>query len=144
MKQLQLRDGDFVLGQGGLGTVEGAQRLRQDLGCAVREEIGTDRFHPKWGSILNDYIGREQDIDTTTLVKGEIARVIQNYIVVQSDQMTKDADAGRRARFRADDVIAGVSSIQIQQRTDQMSVRAIVVTSSGEPVVVVKTLGAAE
>ena len=141
MKQLQLRDGDLVLGSGGLGIVEGAARLAQDLGCAVREEIGTDRFHPKWGSTLNDFIGREADVDTASLIQSEMGRVIQNYVVIQSDQITKDSDAGLRSRFKSGDVIVGIGSIQTQRQADKINVRASVQAASGETVTVTRTVG---
>ena len=57
MKSFALQNGDLVLGQGGLLTVTGPSKVRQDLSIAMREPVGCDRFHPNWGSVLPNYIG---------------------------------------------------------------------------------------
>jgi phage baseplate assembly protein W len=142
MKQLQLRDGDLVLGTGGYSTIEGAARVSQDLGCAVREPLGSDRFHPKWGTVLTDYVGRDVDVETAALVRSEVSRVVQNYITIQTLQMTRDADAGLRSRFTPGDIITSIPVIQTQQKMDQINVRASVGTASGQTVSVVRTVEA--
>lgn len=140
MKQLRLRDGDLVLDAAGLGMVEGSAKVRQDLGIAVREALGSDRFHPRWGTILADYVGQPHDSETYMLIRSEISRVISNYIVMQADQMTQDADAGRRSRYAPGEVITSVASIDIQQRLDKVNVRVTVNTSDGRSVSVIRSV----
>ena len=140
MKQLQLSNGDLVFGANGIGLVEGPAKVRQDLGIAVREALGADRFHPRWGTILTDFIGRPQDAETAMLIRAEVARVLQNYIVMQADMVDEDADAGGRPRFSSSEIVTGIRSIDIQARADQVNVRVIVVTADGESVTVIRTV----
>lgn len=140
MKQLQLSNGDLVLGPGGFGMVSGAKKVAQDLGVAVREPIGCDRFHPGWGTILSDFIGQNQDSETQMMIRGEVSRVLQNYIVMQADQIIRDMDAGARSRFAAEEIVTSVRSIETQQKDDKIAVRVIVNTSSGGTVSVVRNV----
>lgn len=141
MKQLELRNGDLVVGPGGHGTVRGARRIQQDLGAAVREAIGTDRFHPRWGTILQDYVGGVQNDESTMMIRAEIARVVQNYIVIQTEQITADMGLGLRPRYAPDEIVADVGNIEIQQRYDQVNVRVSVRTLQGDDVTILRSVG---
>ena len=79
MKTLALQHGDLVIdGAGSYAMVSGAARIRQDLTLALLEEYGTDRFHPKFGSIIKEYLGNAISSDLQQLVKAEVNRVVQN------------------------------------------------------------------
>lgn len=141
MKQLEIRNGDFVLGPGGLGVVRGEAKLRQDLGIIMREALGDDRFHPRWGSVLGDYAGDIGGSESIGRIKGEIHRLIQNYMVVQRQQIEADVGSGRSPRHVPEEIIIGVSGIEIQQRYDRLSVKVSVQTLAGGTLALLRTVG---
>jgi hypothetical protein len=123
MKSLLLRNGDLVLGPGGYETIDGAPKVVQDLGLAVREPFGSDRFHPRWGSILDQFIGGLISADTPVLLESEIRRIVQNYIALQQAQIQADATAGRPSRFTNNEVITGLEGMNLVQRQDSITVK---------------------
>lgn len=140
MRTFQLVNGDFVLGPGGYATISGGHKVVQDLGAVLREPIGTDRFHPKWGSVLDDFIGTPIGFETQTRVRSEVHRVIQNYMVVQADRMERDANRGDRQQVRPEEVVVGINAVDIQQRTDRLNVRISLETASGDTHDILRTV----
>jgi phage baseplate assembly protein W len=90
MKTFQIQGGDLVIGPGGYATVSGPKKVLQDLSILVREPYGIDRFHPQWGGILEEFVGQEVNPVSRALVRGEIERLLQNYMVMQSRQIAAD------------------------------------------------------
>lgn len=143
MKTLLIENGDFVIGPGGYAMVSGAKKVEQDLGIAVREPYGSDRFHPRWGSLLHEYVGRYSVADgggTDVLIQAEIQRVVQNYSFAQGDQLERDATMGRRSRFGTGELVDSISSIEIRQETDRYHLRVKIKTLSGEQVSVIRSV----
>ncbi len=140
MKTLELRNGDFVIGQGGFVMVEGLNKIHQDLSILVREALGEDRFHPMWGSILQDFVGRSIGLETEADVRNEINRVIQNYMIMQTRQIQVDQTMGRRPRHKPEEVVREIQGIDIQQRSDRFNVKVKVRTASGDSLNVVRTV----
>jgi len=140
MKTLELLNGDFVIGQGGFVMIEGLKKVHQDLSVLVREALGEDRFHPMWGSILQDFVGREIGIETEADVRNEINRIIQNYMIMQTRQIQVDQTMGRRPRHKPEEIIREIRGIDIQQRNDRFNVRVKVRTSSGDELNVIRTV----
>ena len=141
MKQLELRDGDLTVGPGGYAMIRGARRVQQDLGAAVREVLGNDRFHPGWGTVLADHVGQRQSNEVIMLIRAEVSRVIHNYIAIQTGQITSDMDAGVRPRYGPDEIVADVGVVEVQQRLDQINVRVTIRTYSGEDVTILRSVG---
>lgn len=110
MKTLALADGDLMLSGRGHATVDGVFKTMQDIGIALREEFGIDRFHPNWGSLLPNMIGRPFDESVLLDVRTEVTRVVNNYLNVQRDTVLRRA-AG-----------ASVSSSEIIDRVDKVQV----------------------
>lgn len=140
MKTLQLVDGDLVVGQGGYTTVTGSVKLHQDLGIAVRDPYGVDRFHPRWGSMLPSYIGDEIGANVKALVDAEVGRVIQNYIAVQRDKRQQAALQGLPNRYGSDEIINRVTAIEVNQRLDRLGVRVFLTTLAQEEIVLNSTV----
>lgn len=140
MKTLELRNGDLVLGPGGFGMVSGAAKVKQDLGAIVREALGTDRFHPRFGSVMEDYVGRYQDAESVMLIKGELHRLVQNYMMVQTEQITADMAERRRPRYAPDEIVSSVQSVQVQHRYDRINVKVVVRTYEGDDVTILRTM----
>lgn len=141
MKSPQLVAGDFVVGSGGFVMVSGTQKVYQDLSVLVRETLGEDRFHPRWGTILGDFIGTPIGQSSEADVRNEINRVIQNYMIMQSAQVRGDVAMSRRPRFRPDEIVSAIDGIDIQQVQDRLNVRVRVSTASGSSIDLVRTVG---
>lgn len=140
MKTFQIRNGDLVIGAGGYATLTGVPKVYQDLGILVREPLGEDRFHPQWGGILQEFIGRIITQDARTDVVNEIQRLTQNYIVMQSRQMTVDLSLNRRPRYSPEEIVVSLENVDVQQRGDRLNVKVTVSTASGEVVDIVRTV----
>ncbi len=110
MKTLALADGDLVLSGRGHATVDGVFKTMQDIGIALREEFGVDRFHPNWGSLLPNMIGRPFDEDVLLDVRTEVTRIVNNYLTVQRDTILRRSPG------------AQVSSAEIVDRVDSVKV----------------------
>lgn len=142
MKTLALRGGDLVVGPGGLVTVTGHERVRQDLGVAAREPLGSDRFHPRWGTTLPDMIGLANQPDTEALVRAEILRLVQNYVALQGERMSRDSSYRRQPRYDASEIIDRIDTIDVRQEMDRLHVRVVLHTLSGAEVTLIETVGA--
>ena len=141
MKTLLLNDGDIVLDSGSYETVTGPAKLRQDLDLAMREPLGIDRFHPRWGSRLPTMVGDPITPSLVTRIEGEARRILENYIAVQRDRMARDARNGRRPRYASGEVIDRVASIQVRPEWDAVHLRAEIRTLTADEVVVLTVRG---
>lgn len=140
MKTLGLVSGDLAIGPQGHKTITGSSKIRQDLALALGEPYGHDRFHPTWGSVLPDYVGRPIGNDTELLVRSEAARVVQVYIDIQRTEITEDVLIGRRSRYTTADVVARLDDIETQVRFDAIRVILSLVTQSQETLTVSRTV----
>lgn len=140
MKTLQLRNGDFVLGQGGYSTVTGTAKIRQDLALALGEPLGDDRFHTDWGSVLPSYVGQPITSETQMLVQAECARVIQQYIDAQRTGILNDVLNGNRTRYTTDDVVVQVTGIDANADLDSLRVKLSLLTQASQNVTITRTV----
>ncbi len=142
MKQLSIQDGDLVLGQGGFAVVTGQAKVRQDLGCALREPVGTDRFHPGYGSMLPNYIGRPIDSATASIIKSEVYRVVKNYMVSRMAEIQDDHINGRKPLYNSDELIQNIDEVRIRHALDRFYVLVRLSTLARERVTIVTTVEA--
>lgn len=129
-----------MVGPNGHKTISGSAKVRQDLALALGEPYGNDRFHPQWGSVLSEYVGRPIDSDTEMLVRSETARVVQVYIDIQRVEIVEDALAGRRSRFTTADVVARLDDIETEIRFDTIRVLLSLFTQSQENLTISRTV----
>jgi hypothetical protein len=141
MKTFQIKDGDLVLGPGGFQTLEGPAKVAQDLGIAVREPIGCDRFHEGWGSGLHAFVGGRADDYTQMLIEGEINRLVNNYMMTQAEHVERDDTNSRKPRFATSELIGDIDSIDIVQQYDRFFIRVSLTTVAGDSVTLVQTVG---
>jgi hypothetical protein len=134
MRSLTIENGDLVLGSGGYTTVEGSQRIIQDLGLAIREPYGMDRFHPRWGTLLDSYVGMVIGPDTPVLIEAEARRMVGNYVALQQQQLQREATAGRPSRFISGEVIIGVAGVALSQNYDRLAVKITLDTLGQTPI----------
>lgn len=130
MKTLAVVDGDLVLDASRYATVSGSQRVAQDLGIALREHFGVDRFHPNWGSLLPTYVGAAMGEGFHTQIAGEVKRVLGNYMAVQDQQVR--SLAGQPEQLDSRDVVVAVSAVDVQTTgSSRFDVRITLQTLSG-------------
>lgn len=140
MKTFALDNGDLVLSSGSFQEVRGQRKLTQDLGLAMREPLGSDRFHRRWGSQLHRFLGLPATTDVAQRIQAEAQRVMDNAMAVQQDNIRRDAIAGRPSRYGTGEVINRVKEIQVRQEFDAYHVRVALTTLSGDEVVLVSTV----
>lgn len=138
MKSLAIQNGDLVLGPDGFATVSGASKVRQDLGIALREPVGSDRFHPQWGSLLPRYIGNPIGDTTIMVVRSETYRVIQNYVYIQAAAVRDDVSRSRKARYGASEIIKDIQKVDVRQDHSRLMVKVHLVTLGNDDVTLVQ------
>lgn len=141
MFTLNLDDGDLVIGPRGFDLVAGAQRITQDLRGAILEPLGNDRFHPGYGSRLDNYVGRINDPALAFAVRQEVTRIVSNYVSIQRDKVERDAVSAGRARYTTSDVIASVGAVHTTVKDDSISVVIEVNTSDRVAIIVMEEVG---
>jgi hypothetical protein len=123
MKTFRLVKGDFVLQGNSLEMVSGAARVQQQLSLGIRETFGADRFHPGWGSMISEWIGRVSTASVQDDIRNEITRVVRAHIMVQNDRLRRASTSGQRGFISMDEVIAAITSITFSQKEDSLIVR---------------------
>lgn len=142
MQSLALVQGDLAIdGTGDYLTFSGVDRIRQDLTLALTEEYESDRFHPGWGSIIKQYLGQPITPDIQQAVKAEVNRVVQNYIVLQQQEVLRDSQFDIAGRFDTSDVVRSVSDIKGRVLFDAIYVSATLTTLARETVTISRQVG---
>lgn len=140
MKTLALVNGDLVAGASGHATISGASKIRQELALYLGELLGTDRFHPDYGSILPSMIGQPIDGETSMLVESEVLRVCRSYIGIQSREVLADQLGGSTTRYDASDIVVGLTSVSVQQNYDTINLTIGLLTASGQQLTISRTV----
>ena len=133
MQTLALVNGDLALDSSGqYMTYTGSARIRQDLGLALSEEYGSDRFHPKWGSVIKQYLGHVITPELQHLVRAEVNRILQNYIILGHAEILRDSQMDIQGRFDTSDVVRSVQSLETSTRQDRILVSVQLETQARE------------
>jgi hypothetical protein len=74
-----IQDGDLSVLGSECQIVSGIDKLRQDLTLWLTIRVGSNRFHPTFGSALESYIGSIITPGTQANVYNEVLRVLTNY-----------------------------------------------------------------
>lgn len=134
MKTLEITNGDLVVGPQGFTTISNVSKTRQDLHLALVEVYGNDRFHPRWGSLLDQFIGRSDIADLEFYIQAEVQRVVSNYVAVQADLIEQDMRRGEGTRFATSEIVRGVEDITVITLTDRVDVAVKLKTVSGNKI----------
>lgn len=140
MQTFAIVNGDIRIGSGSYATVTGEAKLRQDLSYALREPLGIDRFHRRWGSALNDMVGDAVSERTKAAVTAEARRVVETYARIQADRISTDATNRRRSRYGMGEVIRSIDSVSVRQEYDRLHLRIALTTMSQREVVLLTTV----
>lgn len=136
---LALVHGDLVISSdGGYLLYSGADRIRQDLTLGLSEEYGTDRFHPGYGSIITSYIGRLITPQVQQLVQAEVNRVIQNYLIIQQNEVIRGTLYDIAGTYNTSDVVRSVDSITVKTVQDAIYVAVTLTTLARQTITISK------
>lgn len=137
IKTLALVNGDLAIGTNGAYLLySGVSRIKQDLTLALTEEYGTDRFHPTYGSIVQSYLGQVLSAELMQLVRAEVNRVLQNYLVIQQNEVLRDSVIDVTNRFDTSDVVQSVDNVAARAVLDTIYLSATLTTLSRETVTI--------
>lgn len=128
---LAIVDGDLAPQGGQLQIVYGVDKLKQDMDCWVRERIGVDRFHPRYGSQLEDFIGGIIGPDTSHEIAQEILRVLHNYQAVLLQALKQDPQS-----FSLSELLMDITSVSATSGYDTVNASIVVVNGERAPVTV--------
>jgi phage baseplate assembly protein W len=142
MRQFAIQDGDLVLSRGGFALVSGQAKVKQDLGCALREPIGTDRFHPGYGSLLSGFIGQAITRETSAMIEAEVYRVVKNYMLTRMAVIQDDFTNGRKPLYEAAEIIQNIDEVRLRQEADRFYVLVRLSTLARERVTIITTVEA--
>jgi phage baseplate assembly protein W len=133
MKTFALNGRDLSLTGSGYTMVEGISRVKQQLGLGLRESYGGDRFHPRWGSVLPEWIGTVIDRPGMSMeIRSEVIRVIKNFMSVQTAEIDARAARGLSPVVRPSEVVLGVTDVRVTQLQDTVSVTVYLQTAGGQ------------
>lgn len=132
MKTLRLSNGDLTLTGRVFAEVSGTNKVAQDLRGALAEPVGNDRFHPGWGSTLDNFISTITDENTAFEIEAEVNRVISNYAAVQRDKVEADIYSDSETRFTTDEILQRIGGVSATVEQDRVSVDIRLLTASGE------------
>ena len=123
MKTFQVKNGDLVLAGDRYAMVEGVARVQQQLGLGLREPFGSDRFHPGWGSMIPEWIGRTIQGNIQDEIRIEIVRVVRAHIMVQNSNLKRAAASSQKTSITMDEVISEIAEIKFRQEQDNLIVK---------------------
>lgn len=141
MKTLLLAQGDLVVTPRGHATVTGSGRVKQDLALALGEELGHDRYHREWGSVVARFVGGAITPATELAVISEVNRVLGVYITAQRNSIQRDSLRQQISRFSTADVVQSVKSINAKINLDTITITVVLETGSRETVTITRTVG---
>jgi phage baseplate assembly protein W len=134
MKTFALVQGDLSPSGGGYLLYEGPAKINQDLTLAMKEEYGTDKFHPRWGSVLKKYIGLPLTPEVKAKTLTEVNRVVNNYITIQNARIVTDNNTSSASRYSTDDVVQSIINLSAQQVYDSLLVSVTLQTISRQQI----------
>lgn len=140
MDTLEITNGDLVLANGAFATITGPTKVSQDIEIATLTPYGSDRFHPRYGSVFASYIGQPITPQTSALISAELTRVINNYMAVQLSKVKTAAQAGLSSPFSQGELVQAIGTINVSQQYSRFQVTASVTTASGQQVNVSTTI----
>jgi hypothetical protein len=143
-KTLKLEHGDLVVGSSrAFATVQGKDKLFQDLRLWILERIGTDPATPTYGSTLDggvidgeivpSFIGLPATQERINDIKTEIATLLSRYQQDQLEKMRREViEYGGKHTLSRDEVLWRVDAIEAAQVGTTVLVRVTCTTLANE------------
>lgn len=140
---LQIANGDLAFNGADLTTVQGSQKLVQDLACCILEPMGTDSMHPGFGSLIGGgidvngtyeqgVIGTPNDTHAGNFVIAETNRICTQYQRQQQARYRSDVATYGKSTLSASEALLGVQSVTAHASRDHLNVEATLQTGSGD------------
>jgi phage baseplate assembly protein W len=123
-----VQNGDLQIQGNQLGIVSGLNKLEQDMQFWVAERYGIDRFHPTYGSALQSYIGGVVTNGTSSLVQGEILRVLDSYSRLQMKAFRANPQL-----YSLSEILASVDAVNVSVTYDTVMAAVQFTNGSGNP-----------
>jgi hypothetical protein len=123
---LGIVNGDLGLTGSLITSVTGTTKLRQEIDIWLREVYQVDRFHPAYGSVLQNYIG---SIITDRLahdVEVEVNRVLSNLQKLHVKRLQDNP-----LKYTPDEILRNVTSVKSQALFDSIYVNVVFESASG-------------
>ena len=150
-----IRDGDLDLRSNGPGfaPVRGAEKLMQDLRCALMEQRGTDPMHPDYGSTLDGGIGSDGTVVDTFIggtitgesvanIEAEVIRVLQAYQRQQINAIDQQQqNFGGKTYFSNKEILYKLNGVESRQIDDTIVVKVSITTAAGQILDIVQPVG---
>lgn len=133
MRTFALRDGDLALAGNAYQMVGGVARVQQHVSLCLREPYGSDRFHPGWGSVLPDWIGRViEGAGIGAELQSELRRVVKNVIAAQNAAIERRAVRGLKPVVSPAEVLIDITDIRVIHRGDTLIAKATLHTAGNQ------------
>jgi hypothetical protein len=139
---LMIANGDLSFNGASLDTVDGSNKLVQDLACCVLEPMGTDPSHPEFGSLIEGgvdpsgnvsagVIGSPNDAHAASIVVSEVRRICDAYQSQQQGRYSSDVQTYGKSTITASEMLISVEGITASQETDTLMINATLATGGG-------------
>lgn len=110
-------DGEFVVTDGDLETVQGVDCLMQDITNRLSTPLGTLPYHPRYGSEIMDMIGNKMDIDWVEKAAVEVSRtLLSDDRIIDVQDVTVSASRGTVTITSTAITRLGVYSLEITEQ----------------------------
>lgn len=140
---LDLRNGDLVISGARLGQTTGAEKLVQDLRCALLETRGHDDMHPTFGSLIDggrddsgaevvSIIGTNNWPFAVLQIDSEIRRIAGDYQLRQIERGKNDRRTYGESTLTNDELLLEVTNIETVQAQDMLMVNVSLKTAQGQ------------
>lgn len=134
---LKVVNGDLSITAGSFDTVQGTDKLKQDLSLWLIERYRDDRFHPTYGSILDGYIGGIINAqDTIVRVQSETLRVLSNYQQIQLARFREKPN-----KFQPSELLQQVNGVDVSLSYDKVIVLVRITTAARTSTTITVGLG---
>jgi hypothetical protein len=136
---LRLSNGDFVPSRGSLSTARNSTKLVQDLKCFILQEIGSDGYHPEYGSKIDGGVDSGAPVPSllgnpSAFAKGEIEAELKRIIgIYQRQQLIRarqDQATNGRITLDQGEVLVNLNGISFEQNGDRL--RATISITTGD------------
>jgi hypothetical protein len=142
---LKLRNGDLATGGARLGQVTGADKIVQDMRCALLTHRGSNEYHQRFGSIIDggrtdagdeavSIIGSSDWERVALRVEGEIRRIAAEYQQQQLARAQKDRYTYGESTLSNSELLLEVTDVDMTQTQDALFVRVTLTTGAGDAI----------
>ena len=113
--------------RGSLLVARNETKLVQDLRCFILQGLGSDMYHPTYGSNIEEAVGGDFRI-TTMDIESELKRIVRLYQERQISRARTDQVARGRVSLEQGEVLVSLDNIDFQQEQDRLTVNMVIKT----------------